>query len=108
VPKDGADQIEALPMSHCGGSKTMAQIVNSHVWKASSSPNSLPWLLNPGEVGAASCAREYKLTLPAMFFRNLPQNVQCWLGQGKVLGPCFAVGQPGMSGVRAYETEKGF
>lgn len=95
MPENGPDQIEAFSMRHRGRSKTMAQIMNSHIRNPCLQPNSLPRLLDAGEVGAAACSGEYKLAGPAVLLRNLAQNVQRRLGQGDGFGAGLAVGQAG-------------
>lgn len=53
-------------MSDRSRSKAVAQIVNSYVWKTGLQSNSLPGLLDSGEVGATACARKHELAGAAM------------------------------------------
>lgn len=65
MPEHRANQIEALPVRHGGGRKTMAQVVNSYVREPRVQANPLPRLLDPGEVGAIAISRKDKLACTA-------------------------------------------
>src|SRR5215813_2824167 len=93
MPKHSANQIEALPMRHGCGRKTMAQVMYAYIGKTCPLPNSLPGFLDAGEISPAPRAREHKLALPTMLFGNPPQHFQGGLGEGHRFGAGLAVGK---------------